>query len=54
LRRRDASCKIRLDEAEKEAHDFILIENIFGKQGDATLRMKAWFKAAMTEGKVAA
>lgn len=48
LRRRNATCTIRLDEAEKEAHDFILIENIFGKPGDATARMKSWFKTAIT------
>ncbi|KHN98711.1 Alpha/beta hydrolase fold-3 [Metarhizium album ARSEF 1941] len=49
LRRRDATCKIRLDESEREAHDFILIENIFEKPGDATARMKAWFKGTLTE-----
>ncbi|KAK2590993.1 hypothetical protein QQS21_011329 [Conoideocrella luteorostrata] len=48
LRRRNAACKIRLDEQEKEAHDFILIENIFKSPGDATQRMKEWFTANIT------
>ncbi|QLI72424.1 uncharacterized protein G6M90_00g090060 [Metarhizium brunneum] len=48
LRRRNATCQIRLDESEREAHDFILVENIFGKPGDATSRMKSWFKGTIT------
>lgn len=50
LRRRNAPCRIRLDEADREAHDFILVENIFRQPGDATARMKAWFKEEITEG----
>lgn len=48
LRRRNATCKIRLDEMEREAHDFILVENVFESPGDATERMRDWFKARLT------
>ncbi|OAA45041.1 Alpha/beta hydrolase fold-3 [Metarhizium rileyi] len=48
LRRRNATCKIRLDEAEREAHAFILIENMFETPGDATARMKEWFMGTIT------
>ncbi|CAK7233352.1 hypothetical protein SBRCBS47491_008579 [Sporothrix bragantina] len=42
LRRRNPSLEIRFEIAEKEAHDFILLEGEDKQTGDAMERMKAW------------
>lgn len=47
LKARGQKIDIRVEIAEREAHDFILVENIFGNIGDATKRMKTWFKSVI-------
>lgn len=48
LKRRNVTSEIRHEQAEDEAHDFILLEGVFNEVGDATNRMKDWFKSAIT------
>ncbi|KND86227.1 hypothetical protein TOPH_09147 [Tolypocladium ophioglossoides CBS 100239] len=50
LRRLSALGNIRLEESEGEAHDFILLEGQANKAGDATKRMKDWFKSVVVAG----
>lgn len=50
LRRLNALSDIRLEESEGEAHDFILLEGQVNKVGDATKRMKDWFKSVIVVG----
>ncbi|KAM4066277.1 hypothetical protein HRG_012073 [Hirsutella rhossiliensis] len=50
LRLINMSCRIQLDEADQEAHDFILLEGLMEEVGDATNRMKDWFKSIILAG----
>lgn len=43
IRRRNSGVKVKLEVAEKEAHDFILLEGERREVGDATRRMRTWF-----------
>lgn len=43
IRRRNSDVHVRLEVGEKAAHDFILVEGMMGRPGDATRRMKEWF-----------
>lgn len=43
IRRRNKGVQVQLEVAEKEAHDFILLEGEQRKVGDATVRMRSWF-----------
>ncbi|POR39695.1 Alpha/beta hydrolase fold protein [Tolypocladium paradoxum] len=47
LRRLNSLSDIWLEESEGEAHDFILLEGQVNKVGDATNRMKDWFKSVI-------
>lgn len=49
LMKQHANVEIRLEITPGEAHDFILLENMFNQVGDATNRMKDWFCAACRE-----
>lgn len=43
IEQRNSAVRVKLEVADKEAHDFILLEGERGSVGDATLRMRAWF-----------
>lgn len=43
IRARNADVEVKLEVAEKEAHDFILLEGQRQVVGDATKRMRTWF-----------
>ncbi|KAK7703449.1 hypothetical protein SLS64_009119 [Diaporthe eres] len=43
IRARNADVEVKLEVAEKEAHDFILLEGQRQVVGDATTRMRSWF-----------
>ncbi|KAJ4397890.1 hypothetical protein N0V93_002128 [Gnomoniopsis smithogilvyi] len=43
IQTRNPNVEVRLQVAEKEAHDFILLEGQRRRVGDATLRMRNWF-----------
>lgn len=43
IRARNADVEVKLEVAEKEAHDFILLEGQRQVIGDATTRMRSWF-----------
>lgn len=43
LRRENKDVDVKLEVAEKEAHDFILVEGLGMDVGDATVRMRTWF-----------
>lgn len=49
IRRLNPPVELRMEEAEKEAHDFILVEGWIGQAGDATQRMKRWFTQLISE-----
>ncbi|RDA96309.1 hypothetical protein CP533_1587 [Ophiocordyceps camponoti-saundersi (nom. inval.)] len=42
-----AKCEVRYDEGDGEAHDFIYLEAHLGEVGEATKRMKAWFRTVI-------
>lgn len=44
IRRRNSGVDVRLEVADKEAHDFMLLEGERRLVGDATTRMRAWFR----------
>lgn len=44
IRRRNSGVDVRLEVADKEAHDFMLLEGERRLVGDATARMRAWFR----------
>lgn len=46
LKKKEVS-DFRFEVAPREAHDFILLENMFNQVGDATSRMKDWFKTTI-------
>lgn len=43
IRKRNGDVDVKLEVAEKEAHDFILLEGERRHVGDATVRMRTWF-----------
>lgn len=43
LRKSNSDVDVKLEVAEKEAHDFILLEGERREVGDATVRMRTWF-----------
>lgn len=43
IRKRNGDVDVKLEVAEKEAHDFILLEGERKHVGDATVRMRTWF-----------
>jgi acetyl esterase/lipase len=45
IRARNADVEVKLEVAEKEAHDFILLEGQRQVAGDATRRMRSWFSS---------
>lgn len=45
LRKRNPEVDVKLEVAEQEAHDFILVEGERRDIGDATLRMRDWFSS---------
>lgn len=47
LKKRGTKSEIKVEIGDREAHDFILVENIFRRPGDATQRMKNWFKSVV-------
>lgn len=48
LRKRNGDVDVQLEVAEKEAHDFILLEGEKKEVGDATVRMRTWFSQIWT------
>lgn len=44
IRKRNGDVDVRLEVAEKEAHDFILLEGESRQVGDATVRMRDWYR----------
>lgn len=47
LKKQDFKSPLRFEVAEREAHDFILLEGEENHMGDATMRMKNWFKTVI-------
>ncbi|KAB5578090.1 Alpha/Beta hydrolase protein [Coniochaeta sp. 2T2.1] len=49
IRRKNKDVHVTLEVAEKEAHDFILLEGMEGTVGDATVRMRNWFLTVISK-----
>jgi acetyl esterase/lipase len=47
IRRRNKDVKVTLEIADHEAHDFILLEGMSNTVGDATVRMRTWFRGVI-------
>lgn len=48
IRQRNTDLNVTLEVADKEAHDFILLEGEIRQVGDATQRMRTWFSRVWT------
>jgi acetyl esterase/lipase len=49
IRRTNKDVHVILEVGEKEAHDFILLEGMQNKVGDATLRMRNWISKVISD-----
>lgn len=49
IRKRNKDVQVTLEVADKEAHDFILLEGMENTVGDATVRMRNWFSDVISE-----